>query len=239
MGRLDRSDTRGYHGLTENRRGKGYSKIKRAPAYTFGKVLKPCCAPAVSPNAPMIDISGNSKKGTHKIPGGLMMLNTELPGDKLKVPGPGAHDPKLYVQVKRLPAYSLRLAAKPAYQPLDSWTPPPNMYCPPIPKPKPPSFSFRYKTEVEHISNVPGPGEHNPNHDYVKKRKPAFSFGPPFRPERGTEFTPAPNTYCEKKFMVNKPNVPAPSFGIRHSPFVRKLRICLKPSDLEMRIRQY
>lgn len=64
-----------------------------------------------------------------------MMYKTELGTDKLRRPGPGAHEPKFYVQVKRPPAYSMRLAAKAPYRSLDTWTPPPNMYCPPIPKP--------------------------------------------------------------------------------------------------------
>ena len=72
--------------------------------------------------------------GGHKIPGGLMTPPNWPPGDKVKVPGPGAHDVKPRVGLKRAPAYSLRLAAKPPYQPYDMWTPPPNMYCPPIPQ---------------------------------------------------------------------------------------------------------
>ncbi|KAF9801606.1 hypothetical protein SFRURICE_015100 [Spodoptera frugiperda] len=220
--------------------GKGFSNIRRPPAYSFGQVLRPNWPPAVSPNAPLVDISGTSKKGPHRIPGGLMMYKTELGTDKLKRPGPGAHEPKFYVQVKRPPAYSMRLAAKAPYRSLDTWTPPPNMYCPPIPKPKPPSFSFRYRTDIYYTSKTPGPGQHNPNHDYVRRSKPAFSFGPRFKPVRSTElYTPAPNAYCEKKFLISKPSVPAPSFGIRHSPYLGKRAVSMKPSDIETRIRQY
>lgn len=45
---------------------------------------------------------------------------------------------------------------------------------------------------------TPAPGEHDPNFNYVKKRKPEYSFGAPFRDQLGTK-TPAPNTYCERK----------------------------------------
>ncbi|KAJ8736258.1 hypothetical protein PYW08_006914 [Mythimna loreyi] len=217
--------------------GKGFSKIKRAPAYTFGQVLNPNFPPPVKPNAPMVDVSGiNAKLGGHKIPGGLMTPSNWLPDAKFKVPGPGTHDPLLRVRVKRAPAYSLRLAAKPPYQPYDMWTPPPNMYCPPIPRNKrAPAYSFRDPFLILKPFVTPGPGTHNPNHKYVQKTKPAFAFGPKFRPQIRL-VTPAPNTYCEKKFMVGKPSIPAPSFGIRHSPYIGVPKTLRKPSDIEMRI---
>uniref|UniRef100_A0A2A4JBN4 Outer dense fiber protein 3 n=1 Tax=Heliothis virescens TaxID=7102 RepID=A0A2A4JBN4_HELVI len=218
--------------------GKGYSKIRRAPAYTFGRVLKPCCPSAISPNAPMFNVRGISEKGGESIPGGTMAPLTEIPGDKLKVPGPGTHSPNMALQVKRPPSYSMRPAAKPPYQAFDSWTPPPNMYCPPIPKPSAPSYTFSGKAVTFPPSKTPGPGEHNPKHDFVLRTKPAFSLGPGYRPIREIEDTPAPNVYCEKKYMLTKPSVPAPSFGIKHSPFLGKTEGHLKPADLELRIRQ-
>ncbi|KAJ8735654.1 hypothetical protein PYW07_007274 [Mythimna separata] len=218
--------------------GKGFSKIKRAPAYTFGKVLAPHFPPPLKSNAPMIDVSGiHSKLGTHKIPGGLMTPPNSLPDGRFKVPGPGAHDPPLKFRVKRAPAYSLRLAAKPPYQPYDMWTPPPNMYCPPIPRPRAPAYSFRDPYLILKPFNTPGPGEHNPKHKYVQRTKPAFALGPRFRPRIGL-VTPAPNTYCEKKFMVVKPSIPAPSFGIRHSPYIGVPKTLEKPPNIEQRMSQ-
>ncbi|PZC72863.1 hypothetical protein B5X24_HaOG210508 [Helicoverpa armigera] len=225
-----------HYEVPEMSGGKGYSKIKRSPAYTFGRVLKPLHTSAISPNAPMFNVRGISEKGGHSIPGGTMSPQLEPPGAKFKVPGPGAHTPNMMAQVKRPPAYSMRPASKPPYQPFDTWTPPPNMYCPPIPKAKAPSYTFASKPEPISKSTTPGPGEHNPNHNYVLRRKPAYSMGPAFRSVKEVEETPAPNIYCEKMFMVNKPTPPAPSFGIRHSPFLGKTEEHLKPADLELKI---
>lgn len=47
--------------------GKGYDKIKRAPAYTFGHMTPVSFAkPAALPYAPQIDVQGMNKKGGMK-----------------------------------------------------------------------------------------------------------------------------------------------------------------------------
>ncbi|CAH0592541.1 unnamed protein product [Chrysodeixis includens] len=218
--------------------GPGYAKIKRSPAYTFGYKTTACILkPAASPNAPILDVRGITAKGTYKIPGGLMTPQIDPPGSKMKNPGPGAYSPMTRLRVKRMPAYSMRMAAKPPYQPFDSWTPPPNMYCPPIPKPTAPSYTLGYPDRILSKAYMPGPGEHDPKYKIVQRSKPAFSFGAPYRDLPHYE-TPPPNTYCEKKFNVNKRSIPAPSFGIRHTPYLGKEAEYLKTSKLDLRISQ-
>ncbi|XP_026739373.1 outer dense fiber protein 3-like protein 2 [Trichoplusia ni] len=218
--------------------GKGYSKIKRSPAYTFGYKTNACnLKPAASLNAPLLDVRGISAKGTHRIPGGLLIPHIDPPGSTMKVPGPGSYDPMTRLRTKRVPAYSMRPAAKPPYQPFDAWTPPPNMYCPPIPKATAPSYTLGYPDRTLAKAYIPGPGEHEPNYKFVQKSKPAYSFGATHR-ELPAYKTPAPNTYCEKKFNINRRSVPAPSFGIRHSPFLGKEPEFLKSSKLDLRLSQ-
>lgn len=38
------------------------------------------------------------------------------------------------------------------------------------------------------------------------------------------------------QFMVGKPSIPAPSFGIRHTPYLGKPGIHTKPLDLDQRM---
>ncbi|XP_049883769.1 outer dense fiber protein 3-like protein 2 [Pectinophora gossypiella] len=213
--------------------GKGFSKIKQSPAYTFGHRTPLLGKPAAMPNAPMFNIQGMARKGCHRITHSIIRPHCIPPGFRMKIPGPGAHSPQDLAQIKRPPAYSMRIAAKPPYEPYDMWTCPPNMYNPYIPKKSAPAFSFGPSSRQLKPQNIPGPGDHDPKFEYVKKTKPAFSFGAPFRNPRGFK-TPAPNTYCEKKYMYTKPSTPAPSFGIRHSPYVGKPAVYLKPSKLEL-----
>lgn len=125
-----------------------------------------------------------------------------------------------------------------------------------------PAYSFGYPQRLLKTSDFPGPGEHDPKLEYVIKAKPAFSFGYPFR-NVATFQNPAPNTYCEKKvnstifrakivsnpsictsyvylgfvyfqFILWKKAVPAPSFGIRHSPYIGTREPYLKSSKLDL-----
>ncbi|XP_022116731.1 extensin-1-like [Pieris rapae] len=212
--------------------GKGYSRIQRAPAYTFGhKTPVNFNKQILTAKAPVLDISGHSKKGPYRIPLGVVSPKLDPIESKGKTPGPDRYFPKSRVVFKRPPVYSMRPAAKPPYQPWDMWTPPPNMYLPAIHFKKPPAYTLGYAVRQLTAQNLPGPGEHDPNFDFVKRRKPAFSFGAPFK-STPPKKTPPPNTYCEKKFMYPKRTIPAPSFGIRHSPYLGKQEEYLTPSNL-------
>ncbi|RVE48163.1 hypothetical protein evm_007223 [Chilo suppressalis] len=216
--------------------GKGFSKIKRAPAYTFGQVTPSSFQkPATTQNARMFNVQGYRRDGgQYRVTHGVVTAHLEPPSDKTRVPGPGAHAPRtIQIRYKRPPAYTLRPAARPTYQPWDQWTPPPNMYCPPIPGKNYPAYSLGNMPRELKMQDFPGPGEHDPNFNFVKKSKPAFSFGAPFRSLKPPK-VPAPNTYCEKKFMVQKPTVPAPSFGIRHTQYLGNQDVYLKPSKLDI-----
>ncbi|XP_045493398.1 extensin-like [Colias croceus] len=214
--------------------GKGYSKIERAPAYTFGHVTPVSFQkPLLTPKAPVLDTSGASPKGPYKIHHGVVSPRLEPPGDKTKTPGPGTHAPKSEIRYRRPPAYTMRPAAKPPYQPWDQWTPPPNMYLPAKPTKKPPAYTLGYAARELSVQYMPGPGEHDPNFNFVKQSKPAYSFGAPYKSPKPKK-EPSPNAYCEKKFMYPKRTIPAPSFGIRHTPYLGKQAEYLKPSQLNI-----
>ncbi|XP_030027598.2 outer dense fiber protein 3-like protein 2 [Manduca sexta] len=214
--------------------GKGFCKIKRAPAYTFGHLTKvEFSKPVTIASAPMFNVQGLGRCGPYKITHSVVTPTIEPPRDKLKVPGPGTYIPHFGAKYKRPPAYSLRPAARPPYQPWDQWTPPPNMYCPPISCKKPPAYTLGYMARSLKEQDFPAPGEHEPNFNYVKRNKPAYSFGAPYQTAKPPK-TPAPNAYCEKKFMVSKRTIPAPSFGIRHSPHLGKPEVFLKSSKLDV-----
>ncbi|XP_028042491.1 adhesive plaque matrix protein-like, partial [Bombyx mandarina] len=179
--------------------GKGFSKVKRAPAFTFGHLTKSnLTKPVTTPYAPMFDIQGLGRQGPYKITHSVVSPQVAHVEDRVKIPGPGSYAPKFSIQYKRPPAYSLRAPARPQYEPWDQWTPPPNMYCPPIPYKKSPAYSLGYTAKDCKTQNLPGPGEHDPKFDYVKRNKPAYSFGAPFKSLVPPK-TPTPNTYCEKK----------------------------------------
>ncbi|XP_047984575.1 outer dense fiber protein 3-like protein 2 isoform X1 [Leguminivora glycinivorella] len=213
--------------------GKGYDHIKRAPAYSFGLAIPASVAkPAVGPNARVFNIRGFTKKGTERIPGGVVGPKLEPITDRTNKPGPGAYTPG-NVRYKRPPAYTCQPPARPPYEPWDMWTCPPNMYCPYIPLKKPPAYSLGYAARNLTSADLPGPGAHDPNFKYPQKKLPAYSFGYPFRPAP-TKDTPAPNNYCEKKFLLPKRSSPAPSFGIRHTPYLGELPAQLKSSKLDL-----
>ncbi|XP_072940927.1 uncharacterized protein [Epargyreus clarus] len=215
--------------------GKGFSNVKRAPAYTFGHLTVMRTKPITTPYAPMFNTQGLGRKGQHRITHSVVGPLRDPPGGKLKVPGPGAYTPNARLRYKRPPAYSVRPAARPPYEPWDQWTPPPNMYCPPHIGKKAPAYTFGCMVKPLQPQELPGPGQHDPKFEYVDKNKPAFSFGGPFKPLKPQD-TPSPNTYCEKKFIYPKRTIPAPSFGIRHSPYLGKQEEFMKPSKLELNI---
>ncbi|KAM3967440.1 uncharacterized protein ACR2FA_009616 [Aphomia sociella] len=214
--------------------GKGYSKIKRSPAYTFGhRTPSNFSKPITTAYAPMFNCHGLGRKGQYKITHSVVTPRINLPRDNLKVPGPGTYVSHSENRYRRPPAYSIRPASRPPYQPWDQWTPPPNMYWPPIPGIKAPAYTLGYMERGLKAQDFPGPGEHDPNFGYVKKNKPAFSFGGPFKRLR-PQNTPPPNAYCEKKFMVTKRTVPTPSFGIRHTIYLGQHEVPLKSSKLDL-----
>ncbi|XP_061709050.1 ciliary microtubule associated protein 1A-like [Cydia pomonella] len=213
--------------------GKGHGHIKRAPAYSFGLAIPAnVIKPAARPNAPVFNVRGITKKGTSKIPGGVVGSQLEPVSDRTRKPGPGAYTPG-NVRYKRAPAYTCQPPARPPYEPWDMWTCPPNMYCPYIPLKKPPAYSLGNAIRNLNAASIPGPGAHDPKFAYPQKNQPAYSFGHPFRPLPPPDYPP-PNNYCEKKFMVQKRTAPAPSFGIRHTPYLGELPAQLKPSKLDL-----
>ncbi|XP_075982269.1 ciliary microtubule associated protein 1A-like [Anticarsia gemmatalis] len=215
--------------------GPGFSHIKRMPAYTFRYMTKIIHKPTALPRAPMFNTRGMGPKGSYRIPGSIISPQIDEPLSKTKVPGPGTYVPRGDSRYKRPPAYTMRPAARPPYQAWDQWTPPPNMYYPPMPKRKPPSFTFGFRAKDVNPPEMPGPGTHEPNFGYVEKTRPAFSFGGPFKPKK-LPTVPPPNTYCEKKFNVSKRSIPAPSFGIRHTPYLGEQPTFMKPSKLDIQI---
>ncbi|CAH0727420.1 unnamed protein product, partial [Brenthis ino] len=214
--------------------GKGNSGIKRAPAYTFGQQTPVTFnKPVILGCAPMLDISGMGPKGQYKIKHDTISPRID-PQEKGKNPGPGTYVPRSEVKYKRPPAYSMRPAARPDYQPSDQWSPSPNMYLPYLPgKKKSPAYSFGSMSKELSGPAIPSPGTYEPNFKYIEKSKPAYSFGAPWRSLKPPKIPP-PNTYCEKKFMYTKRTIPAPSFGIRHTPYLGKRHEYLKSSKLDL-----
>ncbi|XP_050342577.1 uncharacterized protein LOC126768460 [Nymphalis io] len=215
--------------------GKGYSLIKRAPAFTFGHRTPYCQSkPPILKSAPLLDTSGFGRKGNYKIKHGVVSPRIKPPDENMKGPGPGIYKPRNEIMYKRPPVYTMRPAAKPPYQPWDQWTPSPNMYWPRMPGKK--SFpAFTFGSTVKELSTqiYPSPGDHEPKFEYVQKNKPAYSFGAPYRSLKPAK-VPPPNTYCEKKFMYPKRTIPAPSFGIRHTRYLGKQQEYLKSSKLDI-----
>ncbi|KAL4712689.1 hypothetical protein ACJJTC_007986 [Scirpophaga incertulas] len=182
----------------------------------------------------MVNIQGLSRTGQHKVTHGVVTPQIIPLSEKKVGPGPGAHMPQtIHIRYKRPPAFTMRPAAKPQYEPWDQWTPSPNMYCPPILGKKAPAFTFRCHFKESEPQLLPGPGAHNPNYTLVKKKKPSFSFGAPYRTVKYPK-TPPPNAYCERKFMVSKRSIPAPSFGIRHTQYLGQQAEYMRPSTLDI-----
>ncbi|XP_034832738.1 ciliary microtubule associated protein 1A-like [Maniola hyperantus] len=216
--------------------GNGYSHIKRSPAYTFGhRTPINLTKPVLKSTAPILDTWGMGAKGPHKIKLGVVSPKIETPGERTITPGPAAYVPRASIQFKRQPAFSMRPPARPPYQPWDQWTPSPNMYLPDQPGKKcPPAYTFGNAVPALRArTTITSPGDYSPNFNYVQRTKPAFSFGAPYKSLREPQ-KPAPNTYCEKKFMYTKPSVPAPSFGIRHSLYIGRAHEYLKPPELSV-----
>ncbi|CAH2102361.1 unnamed protein product [Euphydryas editha] len=215
--------------------GKGYSHIKRAPAFTFGHLTPVSKSkPPILNSAPMLDTSGMGPKGGYKVKHGVVSPRIEVSQEKGRTPGPANYAPRSEIMYKRPPAYSMRPPAPPPYQPWDQWTPSPNMYLPRIPgKKNSPAYTFGNPAKELSSQMIPCPGSHDPKFKYVQKTKPAFSFGAPYRSLKPPK-VPPPNTYCEKKFMYPKRTIPAPSFGIRHTPYLGKQHEYLKSSKLDL-----
>lgn len=214
--------------------GPGFSKIKRAPAYTFGyNTPVSLIKPAAKPTAPLFNVQGYSRKGRYQVRGGTAGLFIEPLGDKNKVPGPNVYKPVTHLGCRRPPAYTMRMAAKPRYEPWDMWTPSPNMYWPPIPGRKQPAFTFQGPPPVQRQHLMPSPGQYDANFNFCMKKSPHYSFGAPFRSEP-LKKSPAPNAYCYKLFMANKRTIPAPTFGIKHSPYTGQQKAYLKAQDLQV-----
>ncbi|KAI5634827.1 adhesive plaque matrix protein [Phthorimaea operculella] len=228
-----------YEKIPEIFCGPGFSHIKRAPAYSFG-INTPIIykKPATKPNAPQFNIRGMTRKGIATTPQGTIAEKCELPSWRSKTPGPGAYTLKDDAYLKNAPAYSIRMKAKPPYEPWDQWTCPPNMYNPAMVNiKKPPAYSFgdRYKRKDD--NKLPGPGDFDPKHDRIQKKIPEYSFGRRLKTlaqALDRNAGPAPNMYCEKRLMYGKKSSPAPSFGIRHSPYLGKFTAYEIPSRLEM-----
>ncbi|XP_023934000.2 outer dense fiber protein 3-like protein 2 [Bicyclus anynana] len=208
----------------------------RSPAFTFGHRTPLIVKPAVKPTAPVFNTCGMGNKGSYRIKHGLVTPQIKTPEGNTATPGPAAYKvPSTSIQRRRPPAFTMRPAARPAYEPWDQWTPSPNMYLPHIPgKKRPPAYTFG--NTIQSLGGKyeqPSPGSHDPNFNYVKRTKPAFSFGAPFKSLR-EPLKPAPNAHCEKKFMYTKPTIPAPSFGIRHTPYLGRQEEYLKPPELKV-----
>ncbi|XP_039759221.1 outer dense fiber protein 3-like protein 2 [Pararge aegeria] len=215
--------------------GKGYSHIQRSPAYSFGYRTPLITKPVIKPTAPMLNTRGMGSKGSHKIKLGLVSPRIEAPEAKTLTPGPAAYVPRTSIRYKRTPAFSIRPAARPPYEPWDQWTPSPNMYLPHQPgRKRPPAYTFGNALQKSvALNQMPCPGSHDPNFNYIRRTKPAFSFGAPYKSLREPQ-KPAPNAYCQKKLMYTKRTIPAPTFGIKHSPYLGREEEYLKPSNLKV-----
>ncbi|KAJ2948163.1 hypothetical protein O0L34_g9972 [Tuta absoluta] len=216
--------------------GPGFSHIKKAPAYSFG-LCTPVqyTKPVAKPTAPQYNIRGMTRKGKDTTPLGIMAEKCEMPTCKTPKPGPGAYTLKTEAYLKRAPAYSMRIAAKPPYEPWDQWTCPPNMYNPPQMVKKLPAYSFRESSKRQDDNKLPGPGDFCPKYDRVQKKIPAYSFGQRLKTiAQNRTSAPAPNAYCEKRLMYGKKSSPAPSFGIKHSPYLGKFTSYEIPSMMEI-----
>ncbi|CAH2236326.1 jg10708 [Pararge aegeria aegeria] len=175
-------------------RAKLIKQIPAKPTQHRGKVLGELTGPGpMQYDAPEI-------LGSHKIKLGLVSPRIEAPEAKTLTPGPAAYVPRTSIRYKRTPAFSIRPAARPPYEPWDQWTPSPNMYLPHQPgRKRPPAYTFGNALQKSvALNQMPCPGSHDPNFNYIRRTKPAFSFGAPYKSLREPQ-KPAPNAYCQKK----------------------------------------
>ncbi|KOB78792.1 Outer dense fiber protein 3-B, partial [Operophtera brumata] len=139
----------------------------------------------------------------YKITHGVVSPHIDPLCDKFKGPGPGAHaDKSKTSRYKQPPSYTMRPAARPPYQPWDQWTPPPNMYYPPIPAKKPPAYTLGSVAKDIPGQDLPGPGEHDPNFNYVKNNKPAYSFGHSFKQIKPSKSPHYASGFREQTFVL-------------------------------------
>ncbi|KAG7310550.1 hypothetical protein JYU34_003339 [Plutella xylostella] len=218
--------------------GKGFSHIRRAPAYSFGlrpPLLRP--GPGQGIDVPLFDVCGFTKLGPTRLTHGVMSARLAPPCLAAGDPGPAAYRPRAHAASRRPPAYSMRPAASDPPPDPDVWTPSPNMYLPPVPGKSTPAFTLGSKPSAHSKkSTLPGPGGYNPNFNYVLKTVPRFGFGAPYRKPKTTS-DPSP-TYCHKRFMYDKKSTPAYSFGIKHSKYLGEPRAYLKESKLTLPLAQ-
>ncbi|XP_041975552.1 outer dense fiber protein 3-like [Aricia agestis] len=215
--------------------GKGYSNIKRAPAFSFGQRFPAGSnKPVLANNAPLLNLYRLNRKGPDKITNGLISPRIDAPKNRSVTPGPAEYAPRSEAQPKHAPAYSIRPQVKPAFQSKSTWTPSPNMYLPEKSTRKAPAYSFPCSgRDIKERSACAG--DYYPKFNYVQRTTPGFSFGGVIKALKQPKL-PSPNAYCEKKFMYPQRSAPTPSFGIRHSPYLGSEREFLKPTALNIEI---
>ncbi|XP_030383968.1 outer dense fiber protein 3-like [Scaptodrosophila lebanonensis] len=65
---------------------------------------------------------------------------------------------------------------------------------------------------------LPGPGYYDGEYTVIKPKPPIYTMRGKFK-TRSDDMKPGPGAHCPEKY-VEKRSVPAPSFGILHSPFL-------------------
>ncbi|XP_021926836.1 outer dense fiber protein 3-like isoform X2 [Zootermopsis nevadensis] len=86
-----------------------------------------------------------------------------------------------------------------------------------------PKYTFGLKTQVEKPSQTPGPGSYNnAKADNYKAKAPAYSISSRYQMPSDSTMKPGPGAHSPEKARLD--NLPAHTFGIKHSPYAG----CLK-----------
>lgn len=68
----------------------------------------------------------------------------------------------------------------------------------------------------------PGPGFYDAEYTAIKRKPPMYSMGGKHKIPSDDHMKPGPGAHCPEK--INLSNVPAYSFGIKHSPYLGNIR---------------
>nr|AGM32679.1 uncharacterized protein [Coptotermes formosanus] len=86
-----------------------------------------------------------------------------------------------------------------------------------------PKYTFGHKTQVEKPSQTPGPGTYNNSKaDNYKAKAPAYSMSSRYQLPSDSTLKPGPGAHSPEKIRLD--NLPAHTFGIKHSPHMGYLK---------------
>ena len=206
---------------------------KMEPAYSIGQRIPPLKSGMFSPGPIYFINAAYTRNGPDGSPH-YSMLARPRPATLFITPGPDHYFMEKVppMRLPNPPKYSM--ASRNRYRIFDS-NPAPNNYVLPsmlgsqIPnKESSASYSISGRTKMAHdladFSRSPGCAHYSTvMTDLYKNRAPAYYMGQRVFPPEDRTLKPGPGAYSPEKVVVNKPQAPAYSTGIRHSEFTTPL----------------